>query len=1110
MPDDARVQALLDELSDHDSNPEEVCARCPELLPVVRARWRQICLARAELDALLPVPTNEKYARQLPDELPQVPGYEVDAVLGQGGMGIVFRARHVKLSRLVALKMTLAGSYASEHERERFRRESEAVAALRHPNVVQIYDVGDLTGRAYFTMELIEGGSLAQRTAAVPKSPREAAALVATLAEAVHAAHQGGIVHRDLKPANILFTPEGTPKITDFGLARRLEGGVELTLSGVPLGTPSYMAPEQARGQSRDIGPAADIYALGAILYELLTGRPPFHGATQAETLVQVIQQEPVPPARLNRKVPRDLQTICLMCLQKEPQHRYVTAAALADDLHRYLLGEAIAARPEVAIARWIRQICRQPILATAVAIAALSTLAFAGGGLWLLSDRSAKAQAAHEDVRDMVRYLKSSAWPDASAARDRANGRLGSSTPVELRQLIDQGTRDLDLAARLDVFHLKGVEAIVGGIAFENYDKDFVEALRAAQIGTVGDNPEIVAQKIRQSAIREALIAALDWYAVVTQNMSSERTIWMLDVARRADPDQSSWRLRARDPAVLKDWDALKELIDSRPQSDPALMPMVTLEMYLSNQHSPAAERMAILKRRYQLHPDDFWLNLRLGGFHRLNKVPGEGLGYVQTAVALRPESALARNLFGNALLEVGRREEAAEQCRRATELDPSVEIYNLNYARRLVDLHRPEAAAEHLRGVIQSHPDFVLAQKELGTILERQGNDTAALVSLRKAVELEPLRLESQKALREYYVKRGRLEEAQAAWQAALAHSPTQYNAWYGYAELSLFLGKEEEYRQARREMLRKYGATTDARFAEQVSRMTLLTPVQGKELATAVSLAECALASPTAKTGGFNSYYLFARGLAEFRQGKFDQAIATMKGDASRVLGPAPRLVLAMALYQRGQEQESRRTLAAAVTSYDWRLNHCKHQDAWIYQVLRREAEQMILLNYSGFMAGTYRPQDNDERLALIGICQFTERNAALARIYDEAFTADSNLLETDHRYAAARAAACAGCGRGSDVADLEHLQRANWRGQALEWLRQELAACRQSLDSSNEQARSKTLQRLQQWQTEDDLAGLREASELTKLPPSEQKLCQELWAEVSTLLNSKAKP
>src|SRR6266516_1982467 len=288
MTDNPRLRQLLDELHDSHATPEEVCGSCPELLPEVRARWRAVCRVRAELDALFPAPGLLPASASLP----QVPGYNVEAELGHGGMGVVYRAWHLRLHRRVALKMLLAGAHAQPAERERFLREAEAVAGLRHPNIVQVYEVGDVDGQSYFTMELVEGGSLAQQIQGVPQPVRKAAAVVATLADAVHAAHQSGIVHRDLKPANILLTADGTPKVTDFGLARKLDDDDGQTRSGAVLGTPSYMAPEQAQGRRDSAGPAADVYALGAILYELLTSRPPFRAATAAETLQQVISLE--------------------------------------------------------------------------------------------------------------------------------------------------------------------------------------------------------------------------------------------------------------------------------------------------------------------------------------------------------------------------------------------------------------------------------------------------------------------------------------------------------------------------------------------------------------------------------------------------------------------------------------------------------------------------------------------------------------------------------------------------------------------------------------------------------------------------------------------------
>ncbi len=268
-------------------------------------------------------------------KLPQVPGYEILEELGRGGMGVVYKARQLRLNRLVALKMILAGEYAETDAVERFLSEAEIVARLRHPNIVQIHAIGDSDGRPYVELEYVEGGSLGLRLDGTPWPPRAAARLVESLASALAEAHRMGIVHRDLKPANILMTDDGTPKITDFGLAKADDKDLGLTKTNSILGSPSYMAPEQAEGGAKNVGPAADIYALGANLYELLTGRPPFVGPTILATLELVKNAEPVPPSYLQPGVSADLETICLKCLRKEPQRRYESADALAEDLGR-------------------------------------------------------------------------------------------------------------------------------------------------------------------------------------------------------------------------------------------------------------------------------------------------------------------------------------------------------------------------------------------------------------------------------------------------------------------------------------------------------------------------------------------------------------------------------------------------------------------------------------------------------------------------------------------------------------------------------------------------------------------------------------------------------
>jgi serine/threonine-protein kinase len=274
-------------------------------------------------------------------------------------MGVVYKARHLKFQRLVALKMILAGEHANREQTDRFLAEARAVARLQHPNIVQIHEIGERDGLPYFSLEYVEGGNLAARLKSVPPSDLEAARLVELLARAVHSAHGRGIVHRDLKPANILLTRDGGPKIADFGLAKILSEESGATHTGAIMGTPSYVAPEQDAGKTWEIGPAVDIYALGAILYELLTGRPPFRGATILETLRLVEEQAPEPPHVHNPRVDPELEAICLKCLEKAAKDRYPTAQALAEDLAGYIHGEPVqAARGKAR--RWLGAVLRE------------------------------------------------------------------------------------------------------------------------------------------------------------------------------------------------------------------------------------------------------------------------------------------------------------------------------------------------------------------------------------------------------------------------------------------------------------------------------------------------------------------------------------------------------------------------------------------------------------------------------------------------------------------------------------------------------------------------------------------------------------------------------
>jgi eukaryotic-like serine/threonine-protein kinase len=316
------------------------------------------------------------------DPLPRRIGrYTLLAEVGRGGMAVVYQARQDNPDRIVALKVLLAGSHSDAERRARFRAEADTIGQLRHAHIVQVYEAGEHDGLPFLVLEFCEGGNLAQRLRGTPQAAAAAADLVEPLARAVEHAHQAGVVHRDLKPANVLLTADGTHKVADFGLAKVERP--ELTATGAVLGTPSYMAPEQATG-SRAVGPPADVYALGAILYELLTGRPPFQGANTLETLAQVRGQEPVPPRRLQPAVPRDLETVCLKCLEKEPARRYVSAGALADELRRFQEGRPVRARPVGTVGRSWRWARRNPLGAGVLASATGVLLAVAVGSSWM------------------------------------------------------------------------------------------------------------------------------------------------------------------------------------------------------------------------------------------------------------------------------------------------------------------------------------------------------------------------------------------------------------------------------------------------------------------------------------------------------------------------------------------------------------------------------------------------------------------------------------------------------------------------------------------------------------------------------------------------------
>jgi serine/threonine-protein kinase len=721
MPSDRRVEELVGELLDTGGTPEEVCRTCPELLAQVRAGWARVRAVQAELEALFPPDSNTVSAatQQTTEVPPLIPGYEVHGVLGRGGMGVVYRASHLRLNRPVALKMLLAGPYARPQDLERFRREAEAVAALRHPNVVQVYDVGDVDGRPYFTMELVEGGSLAAKIEETPQPAGWAASLVAKLAGAIQFAHQRGIVHRDLKPGNVLLTADDVPKVTDFGLARRVEEEEGLTLSGVLLGTPSYMAPEQARGDKRAIGPATDVYALGAILYKLLTGRPPFRAETPSATLQQVVADEPVPPARLNRRVPRDLETICLKCLHKEPQRRYASAQALADDLRRFERGEPIAARPPGALERVAKWARRRPAAAALLAAALLMLAGITAAAVWYVGDRArlraevqSRGLAANAALDDAEMHLKDlrarlddapQAWDllsdidrwEASVKQvrqdwQRAVAAIGNEPLVaeetrvriqEIKAAVDREHAAYELARDLDTIAVEALGSYDSRVsqqrkAVAEYEHLFaVQSLDIRQPGT-----DWFVSAIQSPPARFALIAALDNWAFLADFIKHPQQVArLLELARAADPDP--WRDRLRSPAVRADREALMRLAEEANVGGQSPTVLASLGVLLTWN---GADPTALFARAVLQHPQDFWLNLHAA--MNAAKDPGLMGGLAQAALAVRQKSALAYMTLGHSLLQRRNWAAALVAANRTIKLKPNYTVgyIQVGHARR------------------------------------------------------------------------------------------------------------------------------------------------------------------------------------------------------------------------------------------------------------------------------------------------------------------------------------------------------------------------------------------------------------------------------------------
>jgi serine/threonine-protein kinase len=717
--------------------------------------------------------------------LDSVPGYEVLGELGRGGMGVVYRARQVALNRVVALKMVLSGGHAAAQERTRFLVEAEAIAAVKHPGIVGVYDFGTHDGLPFFSMEFCEGGSLAGKLAENPLPPREAARLVEQVARAVQAAHEQGIVHRDLKPGNILLGSDGAPKVTDFGLAKRVEAGPGLTATGAVMGTPSYMAPEQAEGK-KEVGPLADVYALGAILYECLTGRPPFRAATAFDTLLQVVSQEPVSPRHLNTKVPRDLETICLKCLRKDSARRYASALALAEDLGRFLAGEPIQARPVGRLERAGRWLWRNPVAAALLAGVVLAVAA----GAWALWERAAKradlarriaetertvslALGKAEQLRDQARQMPAATSQEAEAALAvwrRAEAALGVAEAAldtgaadeglrlhvaQVWQEIEQGRhlheawrtqalRQERLLRELDEARMTRSTIIDNGFDYAGAAAKYARAFSAYGLEVRPGRTAELARQIRGEppSVRDALIVALDGWEYAASNAKGKQLTRELSALARA-ADDSAWRKKVRAALARRDRPSLRAAsADARRLSlPPASLERLAFGLFSAGERD---EAIALLRWARGCHPSDFWVALALAGLLPMSKsqtpvIVEEAIGCYRAALALRPRATAVLNNLGVALEKRKELDEAIACYQKAIAADPGEVAAYVNLGNALHDKGKGKVAEaiKCYRKAIAIDPRNPVAHNNLGLALKSKGKVAEAIECYHKSIE-------------------------------------------------------------------------------------------------------------------------------------------------------------------------------------------------------------------------------------------------------------------------------------------------------------------------------------------------------------------------------------
>jgi serine/threonine-protein kinase len=716
-------------------------------------------------------------------------------MVGSGSFGSVYKARDIELDRWVAVKVPRAGSFGSGQERDRFLREARSAAQLRHPGIVSVHEVGEHDGLPFLVSDFVDGVTLADWLSAHQASPAEAARLVAQVARALHFAHQRGVIHRDVKPSNIMLERgancEGpgirdecgtaaserqddpfslvslTPRVMDFGLAKRDAGEITMTVEGQVLGTPAYMSPEQARGESHSVDGRCDIYSLGVVLYQMLTGELPFRG-TPRMLLHQVLTEEPQPPRRLNESIPRDLETICLKAMAKEPNRRYAGALELAEDLERFLGHELIRARPvsrPERVWRWCR---RNPARAGLAAALTLLLATGVAGMFWYQhvrdSSRSKAERAAAVALQEAETLNKQAAnlvqqpvlWKmtlaEALAAAKRAEATLTEEPdldPALHRRLATLKTdllheeeerkfvEDLD-EIRLEQGNVNLKESRLAKTDTLPRYRTVFSAYGLIPATTSASEADLLLAKKRPS-LKTMLVAGLsDWLRLAGRE--SPEGSWLLKVLDTVDPDP--WRRQARGAWVHDKWSTLEEMARRVEVLGQLPATLQWLAGALETQQKTIPLALGLMRRARERYPTDFWLNFELFVLLRRHRPKNidEAMGYLRVAQALRPDNPVVWKLLGDVLAEQNDLPAAIAAFRQATQISP-------NYMPAYNNLGAALRAQKDYAGAIAAYqkatelvPDAAMPRYNLGLVLQDRGDRSGALAAFKKTVELDP----------------------------------------------------------------------------------------------------------------------------------------------------------------------------------------------------------------------------------------------------------------------------------------------------------------------------------------------------------------------------------